>query len=92
MSGEISIVTGGGVRTFSQVASLGVTALATVAVAVTVVLFFATALIPIAVLWPLVLACGCAALIGLFAFAIFRYTGWDENAGRDEKKDSGTAW
>jgi hypothetical protein len=74
-TGEIFTSAGGGVRTFGQITSLGVTALATVTVAVTMVLFFTTALIPLAVLWPVAIACGCAALIGLLAFAIVRHAG-----------------
>jgi hypothetical protein len=39
---------------------------------ITVALIFATVFVPLVVLWPVVIGCGCVAILGLVAFAIAR--------------------
>ncbi|MDR3117261.1 MAG: hypothetical protein LBT98_01690 [Puniceicoccales bacterium] len=53
-----------------NVIALVVSTLAVAAVVLTVALFWTTALVPLAVLWPVVIACGCVAIIGLTALGI----------------------
>jgi hypothetical protein len=52
---------------------LGTTAVAMAIVAVAIVLVFATTLLPLVVLWPVVAACACLAIFGLIALGIARH-------------------
>jgi hypothetical protein len=51
---------------------LCITAVAMAIVAVAIVLVFATTLLPLVVLWPVVAACACLAIFGLIALGIAR--------------------
>jgi hypothetical protein len=53
----------------TQGIGLGVTGLAVTAI-ITEALIFAIVLVPLVVFWPVVIGCGCAAILGLVAFAI----------------------
>jgi hypothetical protein len=52
-----------------------ITILAVLAAALAVILFFVTPWVPAIVLWPMVVACGCVAFIGLIAYGIARHSG-----------------
>jgi hypothetical protein len=73
----------------AQDVGLVVTAFAVAVAVVTVVLFFTTALIPFLVLWPVAIACGCVAILGLVAFAIARWRGEkpSSNGVEDDHKE-----
>ncbi|MDR3117313.1 MAG: hypothetical protein LBT98_01960 [Puniceicoccales bacterium] len=60
-------------RKIAQHIGILITTLALAAAVVTVVLFLATAIVPLAFLWPTAIACGCVALIGLIAYGIARH-------------------
>jgi hypothetical protein len=65
-------------RKIAQFVGILTTTLALAAAVVTVILFFATALVPLTFLWPMAIACGCVALIGLIAYGIARHGDWWE--------------
>jgi hypothetical protein len=68
-------------RKIAQHIGILITTLALAAAVVTVVLFLATALVPLTFLWPMAIACGCVALIGLIAYGIARHGDWWKTFG-----------
>ncbi|MDR3117668.1 MAG: hypothetical protein LBT98_03835 [Puniceicoccales bacterium] len=70
-------------RMLGQAIPLAATALAMVAMAITLVLFWTTACVSIAVLWPVAIGCGCVIPMAMVAFALVRHV-----SGNGKKVDS----